>query len=400
MEEINGGRPKASPKAKKRPNPFVRFLAFLVTLALVLGAVALVANRDKLNFDFIKRWFSYRSLERGESGQAQSFPFDGDSSCVFASVDGDLLVCSPNSLQLYSGSGQLYVNETISMEHPAVSTAGDAALIYDVGGEDLLLYRDREELFSLTQGEGQSILSAGLNENGWLAVVHQESGYKGAVTVYDNSYETPLIQLSLSSRFVMDAAVSPDNRSVAVLTVGLADGSFDSRVDIYRLDRTEADTEPDHTCSVGGDAVLALRWSGSGIWALGETGLSVVSPGGELAGTYDYGGRYLKAFSLDGDGTAALLLGKYRAGSTAELVLVEPDGEARAVLDVAEQVLSLSAAGRYVGVLTADRLDVYSQSLEPYSSLEGTQGAQTVLLRADGSALLIASHAAHLYVPQ
>ena len=203
MEEINGGRSKASPKAKKRPNPFVRFLACLVTLALVLGAVALVANRDKLNFDFIKRWFSYRSLERGESGQAQSFPFDGDSSCVFASVDGDLLVCSPNSLQLYSGSGQLYVNETISMEHPAVSAGGDTALIYDVGGEELLLYRDREELFSLTQGEGQSILSAGLNENGWLAVVHQESGYKGAVTVYDNSYETPLIQLSLSSRFVM-----------------------------------------------------------------------------------------------------------------------------------------------------------------------------------------------------
>ena len=43
---------------------------------------------------------------------------------------------------------------------------------------------------------------------------------------------------------------------------------------------------------------------------------------------------------------------------------------------------------------------MYSHSLGPYSSLEGTQGAQTVLLRADGSALLIASHAAHLYVPQ
>ena len=159
MEEINGGRPKASPKAKKRPNPFVRFLAFLVTLALVLGAVALVANRDKLNFDFIKRWFSYRSRERGESGQAQSFPFDGDSSCVFASVDGDLLVCSPNSLQLYSGSGQLYVNETISMEHPAVSAGGDTALIYDVGGEDLLLYRDREELFRLER-EGKALIIA------------------------------------------------------------------------------------------------------------------------------------------------------------------------------------------------------------------------------------------------
>ena len=33
MEDINGSRPNAAPKPKKRPNRFVRFLAFLVTLA-------------------------------------------------------------------------------------------------------------------------------------------------------------------------------------------------------------------------------------------------------------------------------------------------------------------------------------------------------------------------------
>ena len=217
MEEINGGRPKAPSRAQKRPNPLVRFLAFLVTLALVLGAVALVANYDKLNFDFVKRWFSYRSLARSDSGQAESFSFDGDSDSIFASVGGDLLVCSPNSLQLYSGSGQLYVNETISMENPAVDTAGDTALIYDVGGEELLIYANREEVLSLTQETGQSILSASLNRSGWLAVVSQASGYRGTVTVYNSSY-APLIQFSLSDRFVMDAVVSPDNRSVAVLS--------------------------------------------------------------------------------------------------------------------------------------------------------------------------------------
>ena len=231
-------------------------------------------------------------------------------------------------------------------------------------------------------------------------MVSQQSGFKGAVTIYDSDYATPLIQISRSDRFIMDAVVSPDNRSVAVLTMGLTDGSFESRVECYALARTEEDTEPDWSCPVGGDAILALRWNDSGIWALGDTGLVIVSPDGALSGAYDYGGRYLKAFSLDGEGTAALLLGKYRAGSTAELVLVGADGAAQAALDVNEQILSLSAAGRYVGVLTADRLDVYSQSLESYSTLDGTQGAQSVLLRDDGSAMLISSHTAHLYVPQ
>ena len=178
------------------------------------------------------------------------------------------------------------------------------------------------------------------------------------------------------------------------------DGNFESRVDLYRLDRTEEETEPDWTCPVGNNAILDLRWTSSGIWALGESGLYIVSGDGALSGSYDYGGRYLKAFSLDGDGTASLLLGKYRAGSTAELLTINASGELAAALPVEEQVLSLSAAGRYVGVLTADRLDIYSQDLELYNTLNGTQNAQKVLQRSDGSAMLIDSTTARLYVPQ
>ena len=399
MEDIHGSRPNAAPKPKKRPNRFVRFLAFLVTLALMVGAVALVANYDKLNFDFIKRWFSYRTLARNDSGQAESFHFVGDSSNAFAVVDGDLLVCSPNTIRLYSGSGQAFVDQAVSMTNPVVSTAGGTALVYDAGGRELFVYSGREEVFSLTQEDGQALLSADVNQNGWLAVTSQESGHKGSVTVYDNSY-SPLVRFSLSNRFVMDAAVAPDNKSVALLTIGLTDGNFESRVDLYRLDRTEEETEPDWTCPVGNNAILDLRWTSSGIWALGESGLYIVSGDGVLSGSYDYGGRYLKAFSLDGDGTASLLLGKYRAGSTAELLTINASGELAAALPVEEQVLSLSAAGRYVGVLTADRLDIYSQDLELYNTLNGTQNAQKVLQRSDGSAMLIDSTTARLYVPQ
>ena len=71
MEEINGGRP--APKLQK-PNLLRRLLAFLLTAALVVGAVALVAWRDRINLDSIRRWFSYRNLERSDSGQAETFP--------------------------------------------------------------------------------------------------------------------------------------------------------------------------------------------------------------------------------------------------------------------------------------------------------------------------------------
>ena len=128
--------------------------------------------------------------------------------------------------------------------------------------------------------------------------------------------------------------------------------------------------------------------------------MSAVSAEGQLLGSYDYSGRYLKEFSLEGDGYATLLLGRYQTGSQADLVTVGPDGAVLSSRAVEEQVLSLSAAGRYVALLTADRLEIYTSGDEPYSTLEGTSGAQKVLMRSDGTAMLVSSREAWLYIPE
>ena len=79
---------------------------------------------------------------------------------------------------------------------------------------------------------------------------------------------------------------------------------------------------------------------------------------------------------------------------------VGPDGAVLSSRAVEEQVLSLSAAGRYVALLTADRLEIYTSGDEPYSTLEGTSGAQKVLMRSDGTAMLVSSREAWLYIPE
>ena len=388
-----------SRKKEKRPNPVLRLLAFLLTVVMVLGAIFLIVNYDKLNFDSIKRWFAYRDLERGDSGQAESFPFDGDSSSTFASLDGDLLVCSTTGVRLYSASGQVYVDRTVTMENPVAVAAGSTALAYDAGGQTLLACRNREEAFTLELAEDEKVLSADVNGKGWMVTVSQESGYKGVVTVYDSQFQ-PQMQVSLSSRFIMDAALSPDNSTVAVLTMGLTDGTFTSQVELYPTVGAASDASPQTTCTVGGQVILDMTWDDSGIWALGEDEIYHLDDSAALTGSYSYSDRYLKGFSLAGDGTAVLLLGKYRAGSTAELVVVDTQGEARATMALDEQVLSISAAGRYISLLTADQLNIYDQDLSLYNTLDGTQSARKVLQRSDGSAMLIDNSTARIYVPQ
>lgn len=385
----------------KAPSLLGRLVAFLVTLILVLGAVALVANWDKLNMDAIKRYFAYHSVKRNDSGQIEPFTFTDNNHNQFAPLDDGLVVCAPDSIRLYSSSGTVYLDEAVSLEHPVVSSTGDTVLAYDAGGQNLFVFAKEQEVFSLDldPDSGQSILSAQLNDSGWLAVTTQESGHKGAVTVYNSGFEKKL-QIMLSSSFITDAAVSPDNQSVAVVTVGLGvDGAFESRINFYQLDRTEEEIAPDFSCSVGNNVSLGLRWKSDGIWFLGENSLTIVGEDGGILGNYSYTGRYLKTFTLDGEGYAVLLLGKYRAGSVADLVLIDATGNVAATCSMTDQVLSLSSAGKYTSVLTAGKLSIYNQELQAYNILESTQGARRAIQRTDGSVMLIASKSARLYLP-
>ena len=383
--------------SENRPGLLKRLLAFLVTVALALGALVLVVNHDKWNIDAIRRYFTYWTMSK-EEGRTEFFHYDSDSANRYAPLGNGLLVCTPVSIRAYAADGTTYFDQAVSLSHPVVSATGDTALVYDAGGQDLFVFSDDPNPFSLSLPAGSTLLSASLTDSRWLVVTSQESGHRGTVTVYNSVFE-PVIQINLSS-FVMDAALAPNHQSVAIVTMGLDEGgAFESRVNFYRLDRGEDEAEPDFSCSVGNNVGLSLRWKEDGVWLLGENGLFLLQENGTLTGSYSYAGRYLKSFTLEGNGYAVLLMGKYRVGSAAELVVVDRTGTAIASSALNDQVLSLSAAGKYLAVLTAGKLTIYTQDLQVYDVLENTQNAQRAMARSDGSVLLLGASSAWLYLP-
>lgn len=386
------------PKPEKKPNILLRFLIFLLTVALILGAIALVVFRDKVNFDTLKRYFVYRSLEKSDTGQTQSFPYDSGGKGGFSRLGDDLLVWSASGARIYSAGGVAYVNDALSLPSPAAAVAGDVAVVYSAGGNHLRLYKGREQVLALEAETGKEFLSAQVTSSGQLVTVTREtgSGYKAMVTVYTDK-GAPLLSPRISSQFVMDAFLTQDGQALGVVTVGQEEGIFRSRLTLYEA---KAETEePFATLSLGNSAILRGKTTQNQFWLLGDAALMVVDADGTMAGSYDYGGQYLKDYTLDGDGYAVLLLGKYRAGSDATLLTIDSAGSILASQPLSTQVLELVAAENYVGILTAGALDLYTQDLKPFASLPEPAGLQGVVLRADGTAFLLESETASLYIP-
>ena len=366
---------KGQTAPEKKPNIVLRLVTFLVSLAVLLGALALVVYRDRLNLDALVRWVEYRSLETNETGQAEPFLYGGGGQEDMACLDGALLFSSASGARLFTNGADPLSETVLPLSAPVLNASGRLGVVYDMGGQELRAYDSRGEVFSLTLDEGYGLLSARPNEAGWLAVTAQHSGWRGEVTVYDGSFD-PRMSLRFSSVFVIDAVLSPDGGTVAAVTMGQEGTAFESQLQLYRVGQEE----PLAALSLGNTTVLDMAHSGQVVRALGEGSLSLAGADGGGVTSYSFADRY-------------------RAGAANELLVIGDDGLLVSRLEPEGQVLDLSAAGRYFAVLTSQRLDVYTRDLTLYASLDNVQGARSVQLRDDGSALLSDGESAWLYLP-
>lgn len=383
-------------KRLKKPNPLLRLLALLATAALLLGAMILVIYRDTINMNTFKHWLDYQRMDTGATGESAPFSHAGGDKLSIAYLNSGVVTASAAGAHYYGLDGQQLAEEVRSLENPVLTASLSTAVVYDAGNQSLFAFRDGEKNFSLSLEGGADLLSARPNDGGWLAVTAQQSGYKGAVTVYDRRGE-PVIQISLSSTFAVDAAISPDGRTVAVITIGQENGTFFSRLLLYSVDKTEPFAQLD----LGGMTVLDMDFDLGVVWLVGEDRLLTVSltPEGETVQTCFFSPSYLKGCSLGGDGFAFLLMGRYRSGSADQALLVDSSAQVVQSIALTGQVLDYAAAGEYCALLTGSQLSVYNTSLEFVAGVENSRAARRVDLNTNGSALLANDQQAWLYIP-
>ena len=384
-----------APKRLRKPNILVRMLALAVTTALVLGALALVVYRDQVNLSVLKRWLDLQSLQTSDTGEAVPFTHAGGDKLSVAYLNSGVVTVSAAGAHYYGLDGVSLADRVLSMENPVLSASRTTAVAYDAGNQSLFAFRNGEEYFSLSLSGGADLLSARPNDSGWLAVTAQQSGYKGAVTVYD-SHGSQVIQISLSTVFAVDAAVSPDGQSVAVITMGQTGGDFFSRLLFYPVNQEE----PSAQVELGSLTVLDMDYEDELLWVLCEDRLLTITPDGQTVQTFLLTPSYLKGCTLEGEGFALLLTGRYRSGGADRALIVDREAQAVQTITLTGQVLDYAACGEYFALLSGSRLALFNGQLEQFASLEDPQGARKVDLAPNGSALLANDQQAWLFIPQ
>ncbi|NLM84928.1 MAG: hypothetical protein GX189_09560 [Clostridiales bacterium] len=369
-------------KSKKRKARRARLIGIAVSI-LILALVTISAL-------YLLGWGDAPSsvlyqLITGKAPEAVPFQFEPGGE-AFAALGGGVAVASSGGLQVYSSKAELVFSEVFELGRPAISAQDDRGVAYDMGGTAAYLF-GKDGVTARITAPGK-IISATVNKNGYLALTTQYDGYKGLVTVYDRA-GSELYKWYSGSAYVLSAVLSPDNREMAVLTLGQGG----SRVVFFTLDSEQEKA----SCFVEDAVLMELQHLGAeGVLAIGTGELVRIAPDGTATYLLDYSARYLETYAL-WDGKAFLALKTYSVGDQGVLAVIDKSGAQLGALEKDEKILSVSASGEYIAVLYPERLVIYNRQLEVCAQYEGTAGAAQVLMRGDGIALALTKFSAQPY---
>lgn len=186
--------------------------------------------------------------------------------------------------------------------NPKMQKAGDYLLAYDHQGTSASVFYKNKELYTVETEH--NILNAKVNDEGYLAVISEQLGYQGMVTVYNRKGKS-VYKVYSGEKFLLDADVMGNGKRLAVCQYDTAGDALTSSISFYQLDQNEAYAVAQTTETT----LVNIRFLSNGkLLAIGKNMAIGFSSDGEESWRYSYDGASLQNYSVSGSNAAALVL--------------------------------------------------------------------------------------------
>jgi len=358
-------------------------LGWMQRLLLLALVASLVLSVYAFRTDISDAYVAYRTrVQLSQVEENARIYFEPDSANSFSLFGSSLAVLNQGSFRLYSPTGTQQLALTRISSVPAMSVSDSFVMLYSRGAPDITVA-------TLTAQQGVISLSGGIinvsqNDAGCMAVVHDDSRYRGVVSVFDNT-QNLIYEWKTSEYYLLTAAISPDSKTMAAVALTQDDAEFVSRLVLFDLG-----VEKIHaTYDLSGTMVSDLVFLDNGaLCAIGDDQTVVVDRDGALLWKYSYGGSILRTCSYDED-TCILATVDRTSGLSAQLVSITPDREP--IVIQTDEVRAMHLNGDYLSILHTDTVEVRNAELESLSQPVTVYDVRRIFTAADGRTLMVYS---------
>ncbi len=267
---------------KKRTNKYNRKKIALSILVLII-AIFVVLKLVTMLVNVI--------LGHSISSNAVEIETDATSDFDYCNYNDCVLYMNSQSVKLYDSKGKYKSEVVFGTYNPYVEASGDFAVLCDMNSSKLaLMFKD--ELYKEFETK-QPVVFATVNDNGDVAAVTSEKGYKSSVYIYDKKGNEKYIWHS-GSGYIIDCALSMNGEKFVVLSLNSENGKINSVVTWFDVSKEQ----PYGQVIIEDCFAYELMYTNSDAFVISGSGIYKTNSD-EVIDSVDFKGKTLLGFDID-----------------------------------------------------------------------------------------------------
>ncbi|MCX8129099.1 MAG: DUF5711 family protein [Clostridia bacterium] len=214
----------------------VSFFLLLLVVVTIAFAVYLKSKNENIGDLSIKELISTVFSDKGGKSAVEKLigqiEYDYKEHPVYSIYKDSIIKCTKDNVMCLNKKGEVLWSKSIQISNPLIKVGDSYLLIADLNGRYFYVINGKE--IKWEQKVDSNIINADINEKGYVAIVKEYRGYKGAVEVYD-PHGNWIFTSTKGENHILSAKVLPSCDGVAVNTLDTSGVSADTQFEFISM---------------------------------------------------------------------------------------------------------------------------------------------------------------------
>lgn len=367
-------------RKKKRHSRKNKVLIGIILVLVISSACTLYMNMDNPT---LHNAFSGIGLD--VINNEAVIEFDKTENYALSEFNGDAIISRSTTVACVDND----MNELWSVGQnnpaPVIKSDGKYTLTYSFDVPNAVLTKNGKSVEFVTEN---FVIGGNVNKNGYCALITREKGYKAQVIVYSPEGEV-VYKWHSADNYILDAAVSYDNRVLAVATADFSKKTASGGLMFFNFSQEK----PYAGQVLENNIIMQLKYTGKdSLLAVGDIGTAVFNGLGEKKAEYSYEGKKLTNYDIGTDNSVVLSLhGSDSVLSDTEIKILNNNLEEKGSYISSGDVLCIDAVKGKVLLVCDRKLVLVSSRGNELKKLDVNKDIKSAVLFGNGEDVLIAS---------
>ncbi len=313
---------------------------------------------------------------------------DSGSQTILESYKDYIIYCNKKGIYAVNKRGELEWNVPMTLNSPFLYTNKKSILVGDRGGKEVNIVTNYATIDPIKTNE--PIITAKINATGYFAIVTDEKGYKGKLTVYNPKGQEIYRWHSVKNN-IIDVDISNDGEKIAVSVLNTSKGIVSSGLIFFYV----GDEAPYAAAEIEDTLITNIKfYKNNSLIAFGDNQVMGFSPQGVKKWNIGFTDKEISAYNIDSDHIIAIAFESEKSSLLDSKSIVEifnRDGSKIGEYESNGKINRLVVKDRQIAFYQNRKIHIINTKGEEIANLSSNKDIKNIILLEEKGKILVIS---------